>query len=966
MAKLGAAGSLVVELAAATATFQQDLGKASAMAAASATKIENAFNNAFSRLKGAAFGLAATFGLTFSIQGFVGLIKGAIDAQEQLELLGKRAGISGEEMSSLQLAALTSKTSLQEVAMMTMRLNKALLDGQKEGTRASKVLGVMGIVGKKAMQDMLEGGSANAMLKFAKRLATLPEQMRSTITQMLGLGRGGRGAAFFEDLGKQPELVPTTTQAAIDRAKAFNDRMSELSLRATTAKAALADALIPTMTDVIQAFERATGGAGGLKTAIQELDEKGNLKRLAEDISTTVIVVAESLLFLVDTARVFASAVNLILADINVLAKGMDKVRETLPGGPLAAIKIPLKVVADVRGVKTASEIAFDEAMKDRKRAYDYDQKLNAETSNKDYSAWSTNFRKKIDERNRNENLWRPVVADPTAYADQVSRATPALTAAYKAQQAADAKKKQAELAAINAKKIGSGGDAFGAELQKEIKTIESVMHRELALLDERKHYLVSAYHESEISTKDYYAGLRSDAQANYNVQEKAINDEMALIGAYIAKRKSLSKGGSIGKSTQHEPDLSGDLGDYRDDNGGYEDGGYDDGSNFDAPAHSNRGGKGAVRDDRDVLHQQQRLIDLNAKGQENERKLRISIHDITRSETEEMKQQERLRKGLIADLLEIKGATSEATVIRFDVQNEDFLKKTIANKDWKTLEDLAAKRNSVALSSNLEEKKRLFDDAMGDLATEQAMISTTSITEVEALSRASEANRAKLGILREIIAAYAAIAAGATDASPKEVEAAQRVIASAKVSIAQLSNETDLVGRRVEGIFVDSFASAFSDVVTGTKSVSQAFKDMERSIVKSITDIAAKGIADTLFKGLFSSSSGSNAFGDLLMKGLGMFLGGGSGSSLPSSSASFLPGGLPGYAEGTPYVPRTGLALVHQGEAVVPRKYNTGGSRNTSLHIVINVPPTTSTSVAEQVAASVGISVRRALRRNA
>jgi len=41
---------------------------------------------------------------------------------------------------------------------------------------------------------------------------------------------------------------------------------------------------------------------------------------------------------------------------------------------------------------------------------------------------------------------------------------------------------------------------------------------------------------------------------------------------------------------------------------------------------------------------------------------------------------------------------------------------------------------------------------------------------------------------------------------------------------------------------------------------------------------------------------------------------------------------GIPGYAQGTNYVPNTGLALLHEGEAVIPKAYNRGGGGTSEI----------------------------------
>jgi hypothetical protein len=42
-------------------------------------------------------------------------------------------------------------------------------------------------------------------------------------------------------------------------------------------------------------------------------------------------------------------------------------------------------------------------------------------------------------------------------------------------------------------------------------------------------------------------------------------------------------------------------------------------------------------------------------------------------------------------------------------------------------------------------------------------------------------------------------------------------------------------------------------------------------------------------------------------------------GTQYSLSAEAIARGGIPGFAEGTPYVPRTGLAIVHQGERITP-----------------------------------------------
>lgn len=69
-------------------------------------------------------------------------------------------------------------------------------------------------------------------------------------------------------------------------------------------------------------------------------------------------------------------------------------------------------------------------------------------------------------------------------------------------------------------------------------------------------------------------------------------------------------------------------------------------------------------------------------------------------------------------------------------------------------------------------------------------------------------------------------------------------------------------------------------------------------------------------------------------------------------------------YATGTPYVPKTGLALVHQGEAIIPASQNRAGSGNVTFGDVnISLPNVTNQSTARDLARQALPEIERLLR---
>jgi hypothetical protein len=114
-------------------------------------------------------------------------------------------------------------------------------------------------------------------------------------------------------------------------------------------------------------------------------------------------------------------------------------------------------------------------------------------------------------------------------------------------------------------------------------------------------------------------------------------------------------------------------------------------------------------------------------------------------------------------------------------------------------------------------------------------------------------AAREKLNVTMEAQRAkYAAIAAYQED-----TEGALRMIALIEQERDARLDAIDALAERIRqfnateqmrNIFADNFVDQFSQVIDGTKSVSDAFKDMAKNIARAINQIAAQNIASAIF----------------------------------------------------------------------------------------------------------------------
>jgi len=124
-----------------------------------------------------------------------------------------------------------------------------------------------------------------------------------------------------------------------------------------------------------------------------------------------------------------------------------------------------------------------------------------------------------------------------------------------------------------------------------------------------------------------------------------------------------------------------------------------------------------------------------------------------------------------------------------------------------------------------------------------------------------------------------------------------------------------------------NGLTNALTGVIQGTKTASQAFKELGLSIVQSLVQaVVQMGInfamaqtfraADTATStaaAATTTSAWSPAAWAVSLASLGL-------NAIPAIAAMLM---MPALATGTNYIPQDGMAFLHQGEAVVPRKYN-------------------------------------------
>jgi len=363
--------------------------------------------------------------------------------------------------------------------------------------------------------------------------------------------------------------------------------------------------------------------------------------------------------------------------------------------------------------------------------------------------------------------------------------------------------------------------------------------------------------------------------------------------------------------------------------------------------------------------------------------KLEENLLKIQQDQSAEIRKQGYEYDDIALRLTELTGSAGAVAAATLERANRDVMRRIGVEKNSANPADRDAARtaeNTIALITkrtlqqvDLNEAQRKFGNVLESVSLLQGKIDTEeqlgAITEIDALNKKADAARSYIGILRELAAQYEEIAKGlpAGAAQDEAILKAQGL----RAQIDQLEVSTHALEITFRKTFEDAFASNLTDVVMGTKSLSAAFKDMEKQIVASISHIASQNIAQAIFgtggvggsaPGMVASlfGAGGNSFNTMGMsKGLdsilfSIFGGAAGGGSIAANRPIFV-----GEKGPELFVPQSAGNVIPNDVLAAKR----GGQ--SVININVNVDGATTRATADQVALRTGVAVRRALSRN-
>ena len=236
-------GTLNIEIATNIARIQADMQAAKQAVTSSMGEIEKAVGYA----KTAFIGL----GGVLTVGALQGVVSGAIEAKARLYDLSTQTGISVEALSGLGKVAKYSHTELTDIAGASNKLSKALFTQNEDSKGAAQAIKALGL----NFAEFKALGAEKQFQAVASAMGQFEDGTAKSAAAMLLYGKTGATLLpFLKELEERGYAVGKQTTASALEAKKYEDNLVTLKMAADAWKRTLAEALLPTLIRITDAF----------------------------------------------------------------------------------------------------------------------------------------------------------------------------------------------------------------------------------------------------------------------------------------------------------------------------------------------------------------------------------------------------------------------------------------------------------------------------------------------------------------------------------------------------------------------------------------------------------------------------------------------------------------------------------------------------------------------------------------
>ena len=243
-----------------------------------------------------------------AVAGFSAFVKGAIDSADAFGKLSTRTGIAADKLQAYANAGKLADVSQSDLETGLRTLARTQGEAADGVVTYSEAYAKLGLSVKKADGSLKP--SDQLLGEIADKFADLPNGPEKAAIAMDIFGRSGSKLITLLNGGTEAleRFNYETSENFAQNAELFNDKITTLQIQFDGFRMQLADALLPTLNSIIEAFSvmlSAENDFTGFFTAIDV-----SLKALAVSLAATAMAITE-IVQLVKTAATALGAVSL-------------------------------------------------------------------------------------------------------------------------------------------------------------------------------------------------------------------------------------------------------------------------------------------------------------------------------------------------------------------------------------------------------------------------------------------------------------------------------------------------------------------------------------------------------------------------------------------------------------------------------------------------------------------------------
>jgi lambda family phage tail tape measure protein len=223
-------------------------------------------------LTGASAGLSGALGTLaplLSVAGLAGMVKGTLDAADNMNDLAQATGVSVEALSRFNKAAAVSGTNLEGVSKGLVKLNKAMVDAATGGKESAATFAALG-VNVKGADGQLKSAD-RVMLEVANRFKAMPDGAVKTALALRLFGKSGAELVPLLNMGGDAidKLSTKMTTAFAQKADEYTDKLAVLGGKVRALGMDLTIALLPALETITDALTVAVSAFSQLPAPLQ-------------------------------------------------------------------------------------------------------------------------------------------------------------------------------------------------------------------------------------------------------------------------------------------------------------------------------------------------------------------------------------------------------------------------------------------------------------------------------------------------------------------------------------------------------------------------------------------------------------------------------------------------------------------------------------------------------------------------